>query len=593
VGDLWAVALAASAALGALRPSPVPIALAAGVALVGLVRRWPAVLCLGVALLASGLAQRAVDGLDGVRAGPVGAQVTLLTDPEVRGSLVVAEARLGHRHVALEASRRTAGDLADRLAGEHLVVHGRLEPIAAPDGWTRSRHLAARLRVGRWEPGGPPHPSAASANALPRSLERGARPLGARQASLLSGLVVGDDRAQPPDLADDFEGAGLTHLLAVSGENVAFVLELVQPVARRLRLWPRLLLTLATIGGFALLTRFEPSVTRASAMAAIGAATVTAGRPTNRVRTLALAAAALLLVDPLLVGSLGFQLSVAAALAICTAAAPIARALPGPRWLAEPIGVTLAAQLGVAPLLIAAFGPLPLASIPANLVAVPAAGAVMVWGMTAGVAAGMVPPGAAAALHLPTRALLWWIAGVADRAAGAPLGQLGALGVGTLALGLGLRIAGARRIGALLVAGAVLVAVASAQAPVGLRSGLAPGIVRWHGPRTEVVALGGGGWRSSLGAEAALAALRTARVGAIDLLVVVDGDVPASVVAAVRAEHPTARVLVPPSLGPAERPPEAVAVPRSGAAIAVGALDVLLTVVRDRMVVEAWPAPAG
>ena len=61
-----------------------------------------------------------------------------------------------------------------------------------------------------------------------------------RARSLYTGLVIGDDREQPADLADAFRGAGLTHLLAVSGQNVAFALALAGPLLRRLRLWPRL-----------------------------------------------------------------------------------------------------------------------------------------------------------------------------------------------------------------------------------------------------------------------------------------------------------------------------------------------------------------
>ena len=36
--------------------------------------------------------------------------------------------------------------------------------------------------------------------------------------SLFAGFVLGDDRGQPPEVVDDFRGAGLTHLLVVSGE---------------------------------------------------------------------------------------------------------------------------------------------------------------------------------------------------------------------------------------------------------------------------------------------------------------------------------------------------------------------------------------
>lgn len=594
------MALAAATAAGALWRPEVPLAVALLVVGAALLVRRPVLLLVGAVLLAGGLAHRSLAGLDGVRPGVVDGTATLLTDPEPGPGGLRAEVRLGGRHLQLRASDAVAGGLRAALAGERIDVRGELAPLAAPDAWTRSRHLAGRLTVLRWAPGPPPGGVVALANGLRRSLARGATVLPPRDAALFAGLVVGDDRAQPPDLADDFGGAGLTHLLAVSGQNVAFVLALLGPVVRRLRLWPRLAVTLAVIGTFALLTRFEPSVSRAAAMAALAATTVTIGAPTSRLRVLALGVTGLLLVDPLLVGSLGFQLSVAAALAIVVGAAPLAAALPGPRWLAEPLAVTAAAQVGVAPLLLAAFGPLPVASLPANLLAVPVAGLVMAWGMTAGLVAGLVPAGAAAALHRPTWLLLHWIEGVATRCAAAPLGQVGWGGVGATAVGLGLLVVGRRlgrpglrSLGGVVAVGALLVAVVSAQAPPGLRSHLRAGVVRWHGPGTEVIALGGGSWQSSLGVEGVLEALRTAGVGGIDLLIAVDADVPAPVVEAVAARHPTATVLVPASTDPEDRPPGAVPVPSTGTAVEVGSLTLLVSPGEDRLVVEAWPRPSG
>lgn len=596
--DGWAAILAVVVAGGALRPSALPLLAVGALVLAGLVLRHPPLLCLGAALLASALAQRSLDGLEGVRSEVIEGSVTLLTDPEPGGGGLRAEVRLGRRHLELRVSSHLADDLADRLAGDHLVVRGEVAPLSAPSPWQRSRHLAGRLTVLRWSPGTAPAPLPAAANRIRRSLERGAAGLPDREAALLAGLVVGDDRAQPPDLLDDLEGAGLRHLSAVSGQNVAFVLALLGPLARRLRLWPRLAATLAAIGSFALLTRFEPSVSRAAAMAALAATTVTIGQPISRLRALSLGVAALLLVDPLLVGSLGFQLSTAAALAIVVAAEPLARALPGPRWLAEPMAVTAAAQLGVAPLLLGSFGRVPLASVPANLLAVPAAGLVMVWGMTAGILAGALPPDAAWVLHAPTRALLWWIEEVAARGARAPLGTVGATGLVAVAAGLGLLVLAGRAgwprlrtVAAVAVGGSLYVAVVAAQAPPPLRDVLGAGVVRWHADGTEVVALGGGGWQQSLGPEAALRALREAGVGSIDLLVAVDARVSAAVVETVVARHPAAAVLVPSSVPVTDRPARAVALPPAGTALRVGGLDVLITPGEQRLVVEAWPAP--
>ncbi len=596
MADRWVVALALAAGIGAWRVTSVPVVVLGLVIAAATLVRHPLLLCLGVALLAGTLAGRSLAGLDGVEPGLVVGEVTLLTDPAPAGGGLQAEARWGHRHLQLRASPAVSRGLADRLAGEHLEVRGELAPLSVVDDWTRSRHLAGRLTVLDWSPGRRSGPAVRLANGLQRGLARGASVLVPRDAALFAGLVVGDDRGQSASLADDFRGAGLTHLLAVSGQNVAFVLVLVGPLARRLRLWPRLAVTCTVIAGFALLTRFEPSVSRAAVMAVVAATTVTIGRPASRVRVLALAVTALVLVDPLLVRSLGFQLSAAAALAIIVGADPIARALPGPRWLAEPVAVTAAAQVGVAPLLIAAFGPLPVASIPANLLAVPAAGVVMVWGMTAGVVAGWVPPSLAAVLHAPTRALLWWVEEVAARAARAPLGGVDGRAVAACAAGLLLLALAARAghraprlVGGATVVAALYVAVVSAHAPPPLRDALRPGVVRWHRGHTDVVVLGGGSWQSSLGSVDVLGALRTAGVGAIDLLVTVDAEVPPAVVEAVTARHPTGAVVVPAGVPPAERPPGATALPALGTAVRVGELDLLVTPGEDRLVVEAWP----
>jgi competence protein ComEC len=589
VDDRWALVLAAATLAGALRASPLPIALGVAVVAAGLLLQRPVLLCVGAALLASALGQRALDGLDGLVAGPVAAEVTLLTDPDPVPGGVRADVRLRGRHLELRASGTAAAALAPRLAGERVLVHGDQQPVDATDPWLLARHVAGRVTALRVDPRGSSGALATIANGARRTLVAGARPLSDGHRALYTGLVIGDDRAQPAALTDDFRGAGLTHLLAVSGQNVAFLLTLAGPLVRRLRLWPRLLVTLVLIGGFVVLTRAEPSVSRAGAMAALAAATVTVGRPVSRLRVLCLAVTVLVLVDPLLVHALGFRLSAGAALAIVTLAPAIGAALPGPRWLAEPLGVTVAAQIGVAPLLVTAFGPLPLASVPANLLAVPAAGLVMAWGMSAGLLAGVAGGVLAEAVHLPTRLLLDWIELVARRAAAAPLGHVGPGGLVVATAGLLVlvvagrpsadRPARSRRIGLTLVGAVVLVTLAVAQRPPALRSDLGAGAVRWHGPGTDVVVLGGGGRQGGSRAEEVLEALRHARVGAVDLLVVADDRVGTDVVPAVTARHPAGLVV------------RRSDVPAAGATLPVGSLLGVLVPGEDRLIAEAWPAP--
>jgi len=602
VTDRWIVALAGCAIVGALRPTTMPLWVGVSIASSAFVRRRPAlvlrrpevlgqgVLCVGVLVLTSALAERALAGLDDVVAEPVSGEITLLSDPTPVPGGVRADVRFGSRRLELRAEGPSAVALADRLAGERVVVRGEVQRLPPDVPWLTARHIAGRLRVyavEAWHPGGT---LARIANGLRRTLHAGAVPLDPVQRSLYMGLVIGDDRAQSAEMADAFQGAGLTHLLAVSGQNVAFVLTVAGPVLRRVRLWPRWALTLAVIALFGLVTRLEPSVVRASAMAGLATTLVIAGGSVSRVRVLALAVTGLLLLDPLLVRSVGFQLSTAATAAIVLLAPRLVEVLPGPLLLREPLAVTVAAQLGVAPVLLATFGPLPVASFPANLLAVPAAGPLMVWGLTGGLVAGVVGGGVAVALQGPSRVLLAWVAEVAHRASALPLGELRTPHVVALAAGLLVATRG-RRLGTGVAAAAVLVAVMSAQAPAPLRSHLAPGVVRWHHRATDVVVLGGVGGRSALGEAPTLAVLRESGVRTIALLVVADGSISPRLVATVTSRHRVGTVLVAPggrSASELARSRAAVvAAPRTPTVVTVGDLEVRLTPTPERLVVEA------
>ncbi len=419
-------ALAVAVCSGAWWTVPVPLVLAVAVVLVALVVRRPVVLVAGAALLASALGARSEAGLvPPERPEAVAGEVVLLSDPLDVGGALKVDVGVGDRRVEAWARGHAASVLRPLLAGERVIVYGRLRaPPAEARPWLARRHVSARLSVEEVGPTRPGSLASQAANGLRRTLVRGARPLSTEGRALLTGFVVGDDRDQSVAVADDFKAAGLTHLLAVSGQNVAFVLVLAGPVLRRLGLRGRWVASLGVIAFFGMVTRWEPSVMRASAMAVLACTATGLGRPASRRRLLALAVAGVVLVDPLLVRSVGFQLSVGACVGIIALAGPLTRRLPGPRWLAETLAVTLSAQVGVAPVLVPVFGGLPLASVPANLLAVPAAGPLMVWGLTAGLAAGVLGPPADAFLHLPTSWLVAWVARVARGAAALPLGNI-------------------------------------------------------------------------------------------------------------------------------------------------------------------------
>ncbi|MFP5322198.1 MAG: ComEC/Rec2 family competence protein [Acidimicrobiia bacterium] len=572
-GDLAVGVVAVAAWVGALAARSVPVVLLA-VAATGAVaavrgQGWRRVLlaAAAVGVLTSGLAARSLDGLRPPPEGPVAGVAVLLTDPEPRpGGGVRADVRLDGRRLLAEArSPAAAAALAPRLAGEGVVVRGAVSGFERAMPWAQARHLAGRLRIEMVTADVPAAPHAALANRLRRTLERGTASLPERHRSLLAGITLGDDRAQPAELTADFRASGLTHLLAVSGSNVLFVLVAVGPLLRRLRLWPRFFLAVGVVAGFALLTRFEPSVVRAAAMAAVALWATTTGRRSGGVRHLGLAMIGLLLVDPLLSRSVGFRLSVAACLGVLVLAPRLVERLPGPRWAREALATTIGAQLAVAPVLVPVFGAMPLAALPANVAAAPLAAGLMVWGITAGLVAGVVGGAVGAVLHLPSALALAALERVAAWSAALPLGHVDLRHVAVLAVaGLLLtRPPPWRAVGALAVAVAVLLAGASPVPPGSEQVGWAATV--WTDGPVAVVDL-------DVGASATevLDVLRRRRVHAVTVVVVRSArDQPSEVVRALRARFPVHAVLAPPG-----SPVPDHVVPRPGLVVRVGGFQV-------------------
>jgi competence protein ComEC len=320
--------------------------------------------------------------------------------------------------------------------GDRVRIRASASPlVGAPPGWVRSRHLAGRLHILQAEATQGTPPWFGAANEVLEWLRRGAGSFSEPHRHLYLGLVVGDDRGQSDLTRHRFQVAGLTHLLAVSGQNVAFMLAVLAPVLRRCSSGARLVLGVVAVTGFVVLTRAEPSVLRAAAMAGLGLWAGSAGRRAPGIRVIGVATVLLLSGDPMLVHSIGFQLSLAATTALVLLAKPLAEWLPGPQWLSLPLSVTLAAQAGALPVMAARFGTSSIVALPANLLAGPPAGIVMMAGVTAGPIAGLLRSDLAAVVQLPTRVLVWWVDAVARVASQLSVPPLSLWGWGALALG--------------------------------------------------------------------------------------------------------------------------------------------------------------
>ena len=340
-----------------------------------------------------------------------------------------------HRTLLARASGDDVAALRVIEAGDHVVLDGRLAPLGrgAYDERARWRHAVGGLDEARVRELSAPHGLLAVANSMRVVMLRGTRSLAPTPRALVAGFLLGDTRGIPTPVIDAYRDSGLSHLLAVSGENVAFVMALAAPLLRRLRFAARTGTALAIVVVFAAMTRFEPSVLRASAMAAIALVATLGGRPASTVRVLAYAVVVLLLADPFLVHSVGFALSCGASAGIGLFARPIGSRLPGPRVVREPFAVSIGAQLGVLPVLLWVFGTFPLITPVSNLAAAPAAAVLGVYGFFASVVAGFAPR-LGPLLQQPSALLVAWISAVARAAAAVPFSVdgRGALGLASL-----------------------------------------------------------------------------------------------------------------------------------------------------------------
>jgi competence protein ComEC len=235
--------------------------------------------------------------------------------------------------------------------------------------------------------------------------------LAPERAGLLVGMALGDTSLLPAELERDFRAAGLTHLTAVSGANLAVVLAA--------GLWPARMggagrPALAAVGIvlvvlLVVVTRWEPSVLRAGVMAGLVMVGVATGRGPGGRRALCLAVVVLLLADPGLAGDLGFQLSVAATAGVLWLGPAVAGSLPDrvPERARKAVGMTLGAQAAAVPAIALALGPVSLAGLPANLLGLPLAGGPMLLGVVAALTAPVAPwsrPSPAPGRPLPGRA---------------------------------------------------------------------------------------------------------------------------------------------------------------------------------------------
>ena len=218
------------------------------------------------------------------------------------------------------------------------------------------------------------------------------------QASLLNGILLGDDSGLPADVQDEFRRTGTTHIIAISGYNITILISLMSVVVVRLfgrrRAFPILVIGLVV---YTIMVGASASVVRASIMGILTLLAIYLGRQAAALNSLFIAGFLMTALDPNTLSDVGFQLSFAATLGLVVYARPFADSTMKlltrlfPNDLArktvgvinDALLVTLAAQVATLPLLVYYFRQLSLVSLIVNPLVLPAQTGVMAFGLLA------------------------------------------------------------------------------------------------------------------------------------------------------------------------------------------------------------------
>ncbi len=236
------------------------------------------------------------------------------------------------------------------------------------------------------------------------------------EASLLGGILLGDDNGLPADLQQAYKNTGTAHIIAISGFNIAIIAALfVGLFSRLLGARKGAIAAVAGIVLYTVLVGASASVVRAAIMGGLAIFARQLGRRQNGLNTLFFTGAVMTVINPDALWDVGFQLSFAATFGLIVYAQPfrdwavrqISRFTPAEKAhkYAEPISeyllFTLAAQLTTLPIVAYQFGRISLVALLANPFILPVQPAVMVLG---GLALWL------SFIYLPLGRLVGWLA---------------------------------------------------------------------------------------------------------------------------------------------------------------------------------------
>ncbi len=213
-----------------------------------------------------------------------------------------------------------------------------------------------------------------------------------RENAISKALLLGVKDFLDNEIKQAYAAAGAMHVLAVSGLHVGIIYLILLTAFGKLKekgnTWRLVfgVICVVTIWFYAIITGLSPSVMRAATMFSVIAIGEAFSREGNIYNSLGIAAFILLIYDPYLIYSVGFQLSFAAVIGIVYLQPKLFSLLRSRFWLMDKIwaitSVSIAAQLATFPLSAYYFHQFPTYFLASNLVVIPAAFIILIIGIS-------------------------------------------------------------------------------------------------------------------------------------------------------------------------------------------------------------------
>ena len=201
--------------------------------------------------------------------------------------------------------------------------------------------------------------------------------------AVVAAMTLGDKSALTQELRDIYAITGASHILALSGLHLSIIFMLLTLLFGGSRFFTlhSSLFTILCVWAFVFLVGMPVSVIRSATMLTVYALLTLGHRDKMSVNTLAFTALLVLIVSPLSLFDIGFQMSYLAVFAILLIVPLSERLFPAGylmthrviKWLWGMVAVSCAAQIGVAPLIAYYFGRLPVYFLLTNFIVIPAA----------------------------------------------------------------------------------------------------------------------------------------------------------------------------------------------------------------------------